>query len=230
MADIKISEMEELLPFDDQTQTGGIEGEDLLTILDVSETDLTKINKKIKFSTLIEAYAPLNSPKFTGAPSVPTPSQTASLVNDGHVVNVGWVNQRVNEINLSDLADTDIRESPSELNVPKEGDSLIYNATESKWKPGKVGPTTKRATLTENKTLTKLDATYLFYGLGSGVSNVDVILPDGEADLRFVIKNISPNIGIINIKEGSQTIATADYNTRVVEVIHDGTEWHAILF
>jgi hypothetical protein len=56
MPEIKITQMPELLPFDSYTLEGGTDPEDLLPIIDVSETDNTLKNKKVKISTLLENY------------------------------------------------------------------------------------------------------------------------------------------------------------------------------
>lgn len=56
MPEIKITQMPELLPFDTYTFEGGVEGEDLLPIIDNSETDPALKNKKVKISTLFEHH------------------------------------------------------------------------------------------------------------------------------------------------------------------------------
>lgn len=56
MPEIKISQMPELLPFDPYTFEGGTDAEDLLPIIDDSETNLSLKNKKVKISTLFENY------------------------------------------------------------------------------------------------------------------------------------------------------------------------------
>lgn len=71
MPEIKISEMPELTPFDNFTLEGGVNGADLLPILDISELDVTLQNKKVSIQTIFEDYTRLYnngsntySPKF----------------------------------------------------------------------------------------------------------------------------------------------------------------------
>lgn len=59
MSEIKISEMPELLPFDNYTLEGGVDGADLLPILDTSESDVTLQNKKVSIQTIFEDYTRL---------------------------------------------------------------------------------------------------------------------------------------------------------------------------
>lgn len=56
MANIKITDMPELLPFDNYTSEGGTENNDYLPIIDSSETDVNLQNKKVAISTLFEKY------------------------------------------------------------------------------------------------------------------------------------------------------------------------------
>jgi hypothetical protein len=56
MPEIKITEMPELLPFDDYTLEGGIDSLDFLPIIDTSETDPALKNKKVTVSTLFDGY------------------------------------------------------------------------------------------------------------------------------------------------------------------------------
>lgn len=217
MADIKISEMEELLPYDDYLATGGVDNEDLLTLLDVSEIEPAKLNKKIKVSTLLEKHALINSPTFTGTPRTPTPSLT--LESGNNITNVTWVIEILKQLTLSKLADV-----TDSLN-PQDGQTLVYDGLTGEWKAGS-STTTNRETITETKTLTSTDPTYQFLEAGSG--DVEVVLPAGFNGARFVIKNINPGSGNILIKEDTNIIGTADVNTQVVECIHDGTEWHVL--
>lgn len=218
MADIKISEMDELLPYNEYEGTGGVSSEDLLTILDISEEDLSKVNKKIRVSTLLEDYASLYSPRFKGIPSIPTPDINSGPSND--LVNIAWVLEKLELLKLGDL------ENVSSTS-PADGQTLIYSTLENQWKPGSSNTVNRQSNLTANKTLTSTDATYQF--LGSTNSSVDIILPTGSIGLKFVIKNITPNTTSLNIKEGTTTVAVIDLNTQVVECIHDSVEWHILL-
>ena len=218
MADIKISEMEELLPYNDLEKTGGVQDEDVLTILDVSELEPAKLNKKVKVSTLLEKYSQINSPIFTGSPKTPTPSLTLQTATN--IVNVNWVVEKLKQLTLPDLADVQ-----STLN-PQDGQTLVYDSLSNEWKAGS-STTTNRESLTNTKTLSNTEPTYQFLSVGSGDSQ-DLILPPGTSGSRFVVKNISPENGSILIKEGSTVIGTADFNTQVVECIHDGTEWNVL--
>ena len=216
MADIKISEMEELLPYDDLLATGGVSGEDFLTILDIDETEPAKLNKKVKVSTVLEKHALINSPNFTGNPKVPTPD--IALNNTNNIVNVSWVVEKLQLQTLPDLVDV-----TSNLN-PQDGQTLVFDGLSNEWKAGSA-TTTSRETLSTSKTLSSLDATYQFLIPNQ---DVDVVLPSGSAGNRFVIKNLNPNNGSLFIKEGSQIVGMADTNTIIVECIHDGVEWHVL--
>ena len=130
MADIKISEMEEILPYDDFTGEGGVEPADYLTILDVSEPQLEKVNKKVTVGTLLEKYAPINSPSFTGTPSASTPS--LNLFYSNYIPNITWVSQKLNDLTLESLNDT------SNLSGANDEDFLRYNALTSKWEPSNI--------------------------------------------------------------------------------------------
>lgn len=129
MTDIKISEMQELLPYNDQEGTGGVEEDDFLPIIDISATDPVDLNKKVKVSTLFENYAPINSPEFTGQPKVPT--ATLNSTDTGIITNIDWVNSKLATLNLSNLADVS-------STSPTNGQGLIYNDTTNEWEPGSI--------------------------------------------------------------------------------------------
>lgn len=59
MPEIKISEMPELPPFDSFILEGGVDGADLLPILDTSEIDTTLQNKKVSIQTIFDDYTRL---------------------------------------------------------------------------------------------------------------------------------------------------------------------------
>lgn len=65
MADKKVSDMNELLSSPSE--------EDIIPILDVSETDVDKINSRVTVDQLTGHKANKHSPTFTGAPKAPTP-------------------------------------------------------------------------------------------------------------------------------------------------------------
>lgn len=59
MAEIKISEMDELIPYDNYTLEGGTDGLDYLPILDISEVNPNLQNKKVSIQTLFDDYTRL---------------------------------------------------------------------------------------------------------------------------------------------------------------------------
>jgi hypothetical protein len=56
MPEIKISEMPELIPYDNYTLEGGTDTQDYLPILDTSEVDPDFKNKKVSIGTLFDDY------------------------------------------------------------------------------------------------------------------------------------------------------------------------------
>lgn len=56
MPQIKITEMPEMLPYDEYTSLGGIDPGDYLAIIDSSESDPALKNKKVAISTVFEKY------------------------------------------------------------------------------------------------------------------------------------------------------------------------------
>lgn len=56
MPEIKISEMPELIPYDNYTLEGGTDTQDYLPILDISEVDPNLQNKKVSIGTLFDDY------------------------------------------------------------------------------------------------------------------------------------------------------------------------------
>lgn len=100
MPNLKISELPEL----PNSSTGdGINSNDYLTMLDVSETNVALINKKLKVSTLHEYLAPTNSPNFTGIPTVPTPPPGN---NSLRIANTDYVQTEKSDV--IDYVDTEI--------------------------------------------------------------------------------------------------------------------------
>lgn len=56
MAEIKISEMDELIPYDHYTLEGGTDTADYIPLLDSSEVDPNLQNKKVSIQTLFDDY------------------------------------------------------------------------------------------------------------------------------------------------------------------------------
>ncbi len=56
MAEIKISEMDELIPYDHNTLEGGTDRADYIPILDISEVNPNFQNKKVSIETLFDDY------------------------------------------------------------------------------------------------------------------------------------------------------------------------------
>ena len=220
MADIKISEMDELFPYDDYTGEGGVESLDYLTILDVSELQLEKVNKKVTVSTLLEKHATINSPSFSGNPSTPTPS--LSLVNSNYIPNISWVSSKLGNISLGNL--TDVEDNLQ----PEDGQTLVYNAVAGEWRPGSANTVAREEDIT-TLTLDNASASYQFIGSTQAQSTVELPNPPVKG-MKFTIKNITPSTTVINIKEDGGTITTVDLNSQVAECIYDGVEWQILSF
>ena len=216
MPDLKISEMPELEP----TATGtGVEDSDYLTILDVSELDITQSNKKLRLSTLHEFVAPLDSPQLTGVPRSTTP---ALADNTTKIATTEWVQNELATITLNTLADI------SNPGTPEANQILVYNDLTGTFQP--QSPTTvNREVLTGTKTLTSACALYQF--LDPNNADRDIVLPTGSAGLRFVIKTLDTDYDL-NIKEtaGGAVQAIIGIASQVAEVVYDGTEWHILSF
>lgn len=220
MADLKISELPELLPYDDYTQEGGIDNSDYVTILDQSETDITLINKKVRVSTLFEFVAPLDTPVFTGTPFSTTPPPGN---NSTRIATTAYVQTELSQsLTLDSLQDVT---NPS---TPEANQILVFDDLTSTFVV-KSMTSTNRQILTSNKTLQSSSEIYQF--LDPNGNNRDVILPVGLEGLRFVIKNINTS-NTLNIKQtnGGSSLATLSFDTPIVEAIHDGTEWHLLIF
>lgn len=80
MAEIKISEMDELIPYDNYTLEGGTDVLDYLPILDTSEVNPNLQNKKVSIQTLFDDYTRLYN---SSPPNLKIASVTRiSLINN----------------------------------------------------------------------------------------------------------------------------------------------------
>jgi hypothetical protein len=220
MADLKISELTELPPFDSNTQEGGIANSDYLPILDQSETDITLINKKVRVSTLHENLAPIDTPVFTGTPFSTTPPPGN---NSTRIATTAFVQNEISSsLTLDSLQDVT---NPS---TPEANQILIFDDLTGTFIVRSI-TSTNREVLTSTKVLTSSSSAYQF--LDSNGANRDVILPPGISGLRFVIKNLDTSNSLL-IKEsaGGSTQAVLNIDTPICEVVHDGVEFHIILF
>lgn len=215
MPDKKISEMtESLVPLADG---------DYLTFLDIDESVVDNINKKIRSDIAFSLLAPKDSPVFTGNPVVPTPAQ---FDNSTTIPNTEWVQLELSNIALLDLADVNI--SPFSVN---DGDVVKWDDASGFWVAGQAGGTVNRETLTGDKTLTASSEQYHF--LITGQTARDVILPDPPAlAMRFIIKNLTPTGAFITVREsvGGTVVIILNDDTPIVEVIYDGVEWQALAY
>lgn len=217
MADIKISEMPELL---DSGSGTGVDAADFLAILDQDEPDINAANKKVRLSTLHEFLAPLDSPILTGTPFSTTPPVGN---NSTRIATTEYVQNELGaSLTLDSLQDV------TNPGTPLAGQALIYDDVTGTFVVKSL-TATNREILTADKALTLASATYQF--LDPNGTNRDVILPPGQAGTRFVIKNldVANTLNIVEVVSGP-TQATIDINSPVAEVIHDGTEYHIINF
>lgn len=220
MADLKISELPELFPFDDYTQKGGIENSDYVAILDQSESDITKINKKVRVSTLFEFLAPQDTPILTGTPFSTTPPPGN---NSTRIATTAFVQNELSQsLTLNSLQDVT---NPS---TPEANQILVFDEVTGTFVSRSI-TTTNREVLTGTKVLQSSSAAYQF--LDPNGVNRDVILPLGSAGLRFVIKTLDTS-NSIDIKESSSgsSQATLTVGSPIIEAVHDGTEWHILIF
>ncbi len=217
MADLKISELTEL----PDTGTGdGIDNSDYVAILDQSEGDINLINKKVRVSTLHEFLAPLDTPVLTGTPFSTTPPPGN---NSTRIATTAYVQNELSaSLTLDSLQDV------TNPGTPEANQILIYDDITGTFVV-RSATTTNREVLVANKTLTTASADYQF--LDPNGADRDVILPVGVAGIKFIIKNLN-TANILNIKEtvGGPTQATIDISSPVAEIVHDGTEYHIILF
>jgi len=217
MADIKISELTELLS---SGAGDGINAADFVAVLDQSESDINAINKKVRVSTLHEFLAPIDTPLFTGTPFSTTPPIGN---NSTRIATTEFVQ---NELGASLTLDslTDVT-NPS---TPLANQLLVYDDVSGTFVV-KSATTTNREILTANKALTLSSASYQF--LDPNGSDREVILPLGQAGTKFTIKNldVSNSLSIVEVAAGPIQ-ATIDINSPVAEVVHDGTEYHIIQF
>lgn len=217
MADIKISEMPELL---DSGSGTGVDAADFLAILDQDEPDINLSNKKVRLSTLHEFLAPLDSPILTGTPFSTTPPVGNSSTR---IATTEYVQNELGaSLTLDSLQDV------TNPGTPLAGQALIYDDVTGTFVVKSL-TATNREILTADKALTLASATYQF--LDPNGADRDVILPPGQAGTRFVIKNLDTanTLNIVEVVNGP-TQATIDINSPVAEVIHDGTEYHIISF
>lgn len=220
MADLKISELPELLPFDSNTQVGGISNSDYIPILDQDETDITLINKKVRVSTLFEFIAPIDTPVLTGTPFSTTPPPGN---NSTRIATTAFVQNELNaSLTLNSLQDV------TNPTTPEANQILVFDDITGTFVV-RSSTTTNREILLGNKILTTGSALYQF--LDPNGSNRDVILPVGVAGIKFTIKNLDVS-NSLNIKEsaGGTIQATIDISSPVADIVHDGTEYHIMLF
>lgn len=220
MTDIKISQLPELSPTNLLENEEGVSNNDILTILDISETDVSLINKKVKVSTLLEKTAPINSPNFTGIPTT-----TTSLLNDNsnRLATTEFVQelftQSTSGTTFSNLSDVNI-------SSPLNNQTIVFDSLSNTF-INRTGVPVIRQTLTTNKTLLLGSECYQF--LNAQTSAKDVILPIGQLGLKFVIKNIG-NFDL-NIKDNTNTvIVTLTTTERIADFIYDGIEWQVLLY
>ena len=219
MADKKISELPELLPYDDYIDEGGVSDLDYITLLDVSEQDINLINKKVRLQTLHESLAPINSPEFSGTPTTLSPPLAD---NSNRIPTTSWVKNQFTSIDLNTLADVDIP------NTPLANQTLIYNNLTSSFEAGYTNAVI-RETLSSDKTLLVSSETYQF--LSPGGANRNIVLPSGEKGVRFVIKNLDTNFDLyVTENSGEPAAVTININSPIAEIIHDGTEYHVIQY
>ena len=217
MADLKISELPELL---DSGAGTGIDNSDYVPILDQDEVDITQINKKVRISTLFEFLAPLDTPVFTGTPFSTTPPPGN---NSTRIATTAFVQNEISSsLTLDSLQDVT---NPS---TPEANQILVFDDITGTFVV-RSATTTNREILVGSKSLTTASAAYQF--LDPNGSDRDVILPPGAAGIKFTIKNLD-TANTLNIKEsvGGAVQATIDISSPVAEIVHDGTEYHIILF
>ena len=217
MPDLKITEMTELL---DSGSGDGINDSDFVVIVDQSEGDLTQANKKVRIFTLLEFVARLDSPTFTGTPRAPLPPVAD---NSTRLATTEWVQSELStSLTLNSLSDVSL---PS---TPQANQILVFNDLTGTFQA--QSPTTvNREILTATKTLTSASALYQF--LDPNGANRDVVLPAALVGLRYVIKNID-TANTLSIKEtaGGPVQATLTVGSPIAEAVHDGTEWHILVF
>jgi hypothetical protein len=132
MAEIKITEMPELLPFDSYTEGAGVEPDDYLPIIDTSATTGPLKNKKVAVSTLFEnILSPddLIDTALSGSPTAPTPGLTS---NSNSIATTAFVQNKLNNLSLEldDLSDVTIATTPT------ANQTLLYNTTLNQFVPG----------------------------------------------------------------------------------------------
>jgi len=217
MADIKISEMPELL---DTGSGDGVDAADFIHVLDQSEGDINQANKKIRVSALHEFLAPLDTPLFTGTPFSTTPPIGN---NSTRIATTEYV-----QIELGASLTLDSLTDVTNPGTPLAGQALIYDDVSGTFVVKSI-TTTNREILTANKALTVADATYQF--LDPNGADRDIILPVGVAGIRFVIKtlDIANVLNIVEVAAGPVQ-ATIDINSPIAEIVHDGVEYHVLQF
>lgn len=217
MTDLKISELPELL---NNNLGEGISDSDYLPILDQSETDSNLINKKVRVSTLHELLAPLDTPIFIGTPFSTTPPPGN---NSTRIATTEFVQTELNlSLSLDSLIDV------SNPITPENNQILMFDSISNTFVV-RYPTTTNREILDDTKILTTTSANYQF--LDPNDSDKDIILPVGIAGIKFRIKNINTNFNL-NIKEtlGGPILNTVDFSCPVMDIIHDGTEYHLLPF
>lgn len=159
---------------------------DIIPILDISESIPANRNKKISVLDLHASLAPKVNPTFTGTVVVPTPP-----VNNSSTLaaTTQYVQLELQDLSLDDLTNVSGATSNTVNNKV-----LTYNSTNSQYEP-KFATTVKTLTLTTNNTnISANENTYLF--LDPNGANRTVILPLGQEGLRYIISNLNTNFTI----------------------------------
>lgn len=115
MAEIKISEMDELIPYDHYTLEGGTDGADYIPLLDSSEIDPNLQNKKVSIQTLFEDYTRL----YNSQPS------------DGRSVTIDKINLMNNLFKIESSSNLYILLNPG--NSPRNVEVLLLNTGDHRY-------------------------------------------------------------------------------------------------
>lgn len=169
---------------------------------------------------MFEFLAPLDTPVLTGTPFSTTPPPGN---NSTRIATTAYVQNELSQsLTLNSLQDV------TNPTTPEANQILVFDDITGTFVV-RSATTTNREALVGNKTLTTASAAYQF--LDPNGSDRDVILPPGAAGIKFIIKNLDTTNNL-NIKEsvGGATQATIGISSPVAEIVHDGVEYHIILF